>query len=103
MSNPDFDRYKVLYNQMVTTIANYHNRHQDFCAKITEVGAQDLRRMLRELRRLEKEMGGLVWDAFVVDKKGIAEARRLKKELEALRKLNNPPRMGRPKKKNNNE
>jgi hypothetical protein len=93
MSNPELERYKELYNSMVTTIANYHNRNQDFLKKTTELGAQDLRRMLRELRKTEKEMLSLVWDLFLIEKKGRAEARRLKKETVALRKLNSPPRV----------
>jgi hypothetical protein len=102
MSNPELERYKELYNSMVTTIANYHNRNQDFLKKTTELGAQDLRRMLRELRKTEKEMLSLVWDIFLIEKKGRAEARRLKQQNTALRKTMTPPRVHK-KKENKDE
>lgn len=102
MLTPEFKKYLELYNDLVSIVAAYHNRNQDFKFRPSEINAQDLRRMLRELRKIEKEMGHLVWDIFIIEKKRRAEARKLKKETDRLDKINNPKPKGRPKTKREN-
>lgn len=98
MSSPELKKYDELYNKLVSIVVEYHNRNQEFKVKMSEIKVQDLRRMLRELRKIEKEMGHLIWAVYA---EGRAEARRLKQEAIEWKKLNPTPK-GRPKKKENN-
>lgn len=99
MLTPEFKKYQELYNELVSTVAAYHNRNQDFKYRPSEMNVRELRRMLRELRTIEKEMGHLVLDIFTIEKKRRAEAKKLKKETDKLDKINNPKPKGRPKTK----
>jgi hypothetical protein len=96
MSSPEFERYLTQYNDFISLVVDYHNRHQDFVHRITGEKAKNLKSILRKLRALEKDMITNVWDIYNIDKRGIEEAKRKKLEIREMRKKLNPPRRGRP-------
>jgi hypothetical protein len=91
MSNPKFDEYKEQYSKFVGIVVEYHNRHQDFVKNKSEISAQDLKRMLRQLRLLEKEMIANIWDAYIINKKGMKELLKMKQNRKEINKRNPPP------------
>ena len=91
MSNPSFDTYKQHYSKFIDIVAQYHNRHQDFSKNLSEIAAQDCKRMLRQLRALEKEMLPLIWDAYLVNKKGLKEVRKAQRAARERKKAHPPP------------
>lgn len=91
MLNPSLDAYKEQHSKFVSIVVEYHNRHQDFVNTLSEASATDCRRMLRQLRALEKEMIPNIWDAFLINKKGMKEFKRLQRELKAVQKRSKPP------------
>lgn len=91
MSNPDFERYKEQYTKFISIVVEYHNSHQNFNRKITLSSTQDLKKVIREMRSLTKEMVSTVWDSYLVNKKGLEEARKHKREVSEQRKKLKPP------------
>lgn len=81
MSTPKLDQYKETYNKFVTLVVEYHNCHQDYMKLISIPRMRNLRRILRELKSVEKELFQYSFESHkeMVD----ANAERLRKNREA--------------------
>jgi hypothetical protein len=81
MSTPKLDKYKETYNRFITLIVEYHNCHQDYMKLISIPRMRNLRRLLRELKVVEKELFLYSFESHqeMVD----ANSERLRKNREA--------------------
>jgi hypothetical protein len=75
----ELDNYRLVYNQFVTIIVNLHNCHVLYSREPSIRNGRELRKILREMRVIEKTL----WDSSIVASKAVSKARgrgRLKKE-----------------------
>ena len=50
------NKYKELHERHIDLIVEYHNRHTDFMRSPTVRNTGDLRKVLKEMRAIEKEL-----------------------------------------------
>jgi len=80
MSNQHLENYKEQYHKFVSLIVNYYNRHTTFLTNVSEISSTDCRRMLKEMRELEKEMMVSIREAYLTKLHGEKELKRLRRE-----------------------
>ncbi len=101
MSNDELNKYKELHNEFTTRFVKYYNRNLQFINKVSHDGNTDLKKLLREMIAISKQMKDSVNAVY----KEMRENR--KEELAAARakrKFHKPqhPPPGK-KRKNNND
>lgn len=68
---PEFDAYISKYNQFLTLIADLHNAHVIYKRIPSKKHGVDLRRVIREIRIVQKEL----WDSSQLAEKAVSKAR----------------------------
>ena len=56
MSNNEINKYKDTYSKLITEFTNLHNRHHEYIKRISRDGGTDVRRILRNLIKIEREL-----------------------------------------------
>jgi hypothetical protein len=64
MSNSKVNQYKEIYSQLISKVAELHNRNLDYSKNLSYMGKKDIRRMLKELKLLVVETWKLSNDAY---------------------------------------
>lgn len=98
MLTPKLDKYKEIYNQFVTLVVEYHNCHQDYMKLISVPRMRNLRRILRELKAVEKQLFQYSFESHREQAEAISKRLRDKREARLAAKNGPPKKMGRPKK-----
>lgn len=91
MLNPDLDEYKKQYDKFIELMVEFHNLHQYYIHNLSQIRVQKLKSTLRKLRSIEKEMMVLAHNSFQNHKKGLDEAKRLRKQATEQKKKLKPP------------
>lgn len=91
MLNPDLDEYKKQYDKFIELMVEFHNLHQYYIHNLSQIKVQKLKSTLRKLRSIEKEMIVLAHNSFQNHKRGLAEAKKLRKQATERKKKLTPP------------
>jgi hypothetical protein len=102
MSNNELDKYKELHNEFTTRFVKYYNRNLEFINKVSHDGNTDLKKILREMMAINKEMRDsvtAVWKEMRENRKEELAAAKAKRKF--TKPQHKPP--GKPRKiKNDN-
>lgn len=100
MSHDELNKYKELHNEFTTRFVKYYNRNLDFINRVSHDGNTDLKKILREMMEINRQMRNsvnLVYKEMRENRKEELAAARAKRKFH---KAQHPP-PGRPRKNKN--
>jgi hypothetical protein len=86
MSDLRLERFIELYSQVIELTVDYHNAHNSFVKFRHRDNARTVRRILKRLRIIQKEMMTLALEIYTIERKGIDEFKRIKKSMKDRRR-----------------
>lgn len=103
MLTEKLEKYRRLYSEYISHAVDLHNYHLSFLNNLGFRTAKDVRRSLRSMIKLEREMHRVTWEVrqeSKINKRRIREEERAKRAEEKAYKKAHPKKRG-PKGKNN--
>lgn len=102
MSNDELNKYKELHNEFITRFVNYYNVHLKFVNNVSHDGSTGLKKNLREMINIGKEMRISIQLAYQEMRENRKEELAAAKAKRKFRKPQHKPPGLRGRKKNDN-